>query len=69
MPNRFKLHLKPQSIDMPNAPVMKLPEGRTVDDVYGDFLSFLKGCVRQSIESSRSNVWDLVGEGAQYILT
>ena len=55
LPLRFKLLLKPPSTDLTGAPKPNIPKGLTVDDIFVDFLRYMKGCVKKFISTYTFN--------------
>ncbi|OSX61860.1 hypothetical protein POSPLADRAFT_1144067 [Postia placenta MAD-698-R-SB12] len=71
----FKLHLRPESVDddsFKNTDIPPLPPGKTVIDVFSQFLQYLYNCAKQYIVETHANgdrVWDSLGDRIDIVLS
>ncbi|KAG9009250.1 hypothetical protein FRB90_008494 [Tulasnella sp. 427] len=66
----FKLELRPQSLRI-DTPQVNLPPGRTIIDVFGDFLKYMFDCVRDHIINTHvdgNRLWSSLKGTAQFVL-
>lgn len=75
--HRFKLHLRPahfKSLELSSDDLRPLPPGKTILQVFGDFLKYLFGCAKKSISEAYEAdkhgnlVWDSVKDGIDFVL-
>lgn len=72
---RFKLHLYPHALvgkQESGFALKPLPDGKTVVDVFADFLSYLFSCARAHVKESQpsgDNVWNSVKDSFDVILS
>lgn len=67
---RFKLDLRPPSLRI-DTPRVNLPPGRTVIDVFGDFLKYMFNCVQDHIINTHvdgNRKWTSLKGTAHFIL-
>lgn len=71
--DRFKLHLRPRTMGVESADTLyPLPHGRTVLDIFSDFLSYLFTCARTFIVETHANgqsLWDSVQGSIDFVLS
>ena len=75
--SRFKLHLRPEGMKHdagldPGMQPPELPKGKTVIDVFSDFLNYLFKCARQYIietHPSGASLWSSVEDQIDVILS
>lgn len=69
----FKLHLRPRTMGVESADTLyPLPHGRTVLDIFSDFLSYLFTCARTFIVETHANgqsLWDSVQGSIDFVLS
>ncbi|EFI28063.1 hypothetical protein CC1G_14089 [Coprinopsis cinerea okayama7 len=70
----FKLHLRPRSQSSPNisAEIPPLPPGKTVVQVFADFLRYLRDCATFYIQDTHANgaeLWESVKGDVDYVLS
>lgn len=71
---RFKLHLRPRTLpseDAIQSKVPPLPLGKTVTDVFADFLRYLFTCTRKYIIETHANgeyLWSTVEKNIEFVL-
>lgn len=70
----FKLHMRPQSISgaKPLDKIPPLPKGKTVDDIFADFIRYLYACAKAYIQESHPNgvsLWSSVEKDIDYVLS
>ncbi|PCH36680.1 hypothetical protein WOLCODRAFT_20683 [Wolfiporia cocos MD-104 SS10] len=71
----FKLHLRPTTLRSEqeiSARVPPLPSGKTVIDVFADFLRYLYACARRYIVETHANgenLWSSLGSRIEFILS
>lgn len=71
----FKLHLRPLKASPSSAITTQLPplpEGKSVIDVYGDFIRYLYDCVKSYIEQTHPNgvyLWASLSHTAELVLS
>jgi hypothetical protein len=70
----FKLHLRPRSQSSPNisAEIPPLPPGKTVVQVFADFLRYLRDCAAFYIQDTHANgaeLWESVKGDVDYVLS
>ncbi|KAH9485830.1 Heat shock 70 kDa protein 12A [Psilocybe cubensis] len=73
----FKLHLRPQTTSSGSSlltghPIPPLPEGKTIIDVFGDFMRYLHQCARTYIEDTYPNgaeMWKNLEGRTDFVLT
>lgn len=74
-PPRFKLHLRPEAMAEQEDAEFKmkpLPEGKSVAEVFGDFLWYLFECTRTLIEQSHASgesMWNSVKDDFDVVLS
>lgn len=71
-PVRFKLHLRPKTRTSASVSddIPPLPRGKTVVDVFADFLKYLNQCAKIYIEETHVDGASLLASGKfEYILT
>ncbi|KAG8929074.1 hypothetical protein FRC01_004906 [Tulasnella sp. 417] len=69
---RFKLKLRPPSLMKIDTPPVSLPPGRTVTDVFGDFLKYMFNCVRDHILNTHvdgNRKWSTLKATTQFVLS
>jgi hypothetical protein len=71
---RFKLHLRPnaQSSDHVSNTIPPLPRGKSVIDIFADFLQYLHQCARTYIEETHANgvqLWQTLENRTEFVLT
>lgn len=73
---RFKLHLRPRSMEsqatLQELDLRPLPPGKTVVDVFGDFLGYLFSCAKRYIIESHPNgdsLWRSVEDELEVVLS
>ncbi|KAI0704701.1 hypothetical protein C8Q76DRAFT_801605 [Earliella scabrosa] len=73
----FKLHLRPahfKSLELSADDLRPLPPGKTILQVFGDFLKYLFGCAKKSISEAYEAdkhgnlVWDSVKDSIDFVL-
>ncbi|KAI0738318.1 hypothetical protein C8Q80DRAFT_1275832 [Daedaleopsis nitida] len=73
--NWFKLHLRPQHLDsedMKRQKIPPLPAGKTVIQVFADFLKYMFSCARTYISENHANgeaLWLEVQDAVEFVLT
>lgn len=73
--DRFKLHLRPDSLEaegLRKADLRPLPPGKTVVQVFGDFIAYLFDCTKQFIAETHPNgtsLWDSLGDRIDFVLS
>ena len=75
--HRFKLHLRPKLTRPPNGDdddgdLPALPPGKSVEDVFGDFLRYLHQCTRTYIQDTHaggSELWQSAETDTKFVLT
>lgn len=74
---RFKLHLRPEHLDsqeLNRSDFPPLPPGKTVVEVFADFLHYLFDCARKFIittieaDGEENLIWDTVKDNIDFIL-
>ncbi|KAI0326492.1 hypothetical protein GY45DRAFT_1381037 [Cubamyces sp. BRFM 1775] len=74
----FKLHLRPGRLDSQDdtlqrrLPPLKLPAGKTVIDVFADFLGYLFNCTRRYMSETHGNgdsLWSSFEDRIEFILS
>lgn len=71
----FKLHLRPETVDKSTfnkADIPPLPQGKTVVDVFTDFLRYLYDCARRYVVETHANgdrLWDSLGDRIDIVLS
>ncbi|PCH36691.1 hypothetical protein WOLCODRAFT_146366 [Wolfiporia cocos MD-104 SS10] len=71
----FKLHLRPTNLSSEQAikaRVPPLPSGKTVEDVFADFLRYLYSCARDYIIETRASgkiLWNSLGSRIEFVLS
>ena len=73
--NRWKLYLRPDylpKIDGMEIEIPELPPSRTVDDIFADFLEYVKGQLQVHLTSSHGNgesLWNSLYRNMDVVLT
>lgn len=73
--DRFKLHLRPSALeseDVIRSRVPPLPLGKTVGDIFADFLAYLFACTRRYITETHGNgdrLWSSVEKNIEFVLS
>jgi hypothetical protein len=73
--SRWKLHLRPDylpKIDGIEIEIPELPPSRTVDDIFADFLEYVKGQLHVHVTSSHGNgesLWNSLYRNMDVVLT
>ncbi|KAI0656119.1 hypothetical protein C8Q70DRAFT_1056985 [Cubamyces menziesii] len=74
----FKLHLRPERLDSKNSairsllPPLRLPAGKTIVDVFADFLQYLFTCTRRYISETHGHgdtLWTSFEDRIEFILS
>ncbi|KAG5718638.1 hypothetical protein E4T56_gene16515 [Termitomyces sp. T112] len=70
----FKLHMRPKSISGPNSisDIPPLPAGKSVIDIFSDYIRYLYTCAKTYITDSHvtgSKLWASVESNIEYVLT
>ncbi|KAI0656113.1 hypothetical protein C8Q70DRAFT_391425 [Cubamyces menziesii] len=71
----FKLHLRPERLDsgeIKRSELPPLPEGKTVLDVFADFLRYLFACTKRYIcqtHASGESLWSSVHDRIEFVLS
>ncbi|PCH36686.1 hypothetical protein WOLCODRAFT_109029 [Wolfiporia cocos MD-104 SS10] len=71
----FKLHLRPESLvldELKNSDIHQLPQGKTVVQVFADFLEYLYRCAKRYIVETHANgdrLWTSFYDRIDFILT
>ncbi|KAH9895579.1 hypothetical protein C8Q73DRAFT_789379 [Cubamyces lactineus] len=73
----FKLHLRPERLDCQNSirrlvPPLRLPAGKTIVDIFADFLEYLFNCTRGYISETHGNgdtIWSSFEDRIEFILS
>ncbi|KAH9852621.1 hypothetical protein C2E23DRAFT_868473 [Lenzites betulinus] len=70
----FKLHLRPKTLasEISQCDLPALPEGKTILDVFADFLRYLFDCTRQYINDTHANgktIWHSVTDRIEFVLS
>ncbi|KAH9847715.1 hypothetical protein C2E23DRAFT_484151 [Lenzites betulinus] len=71
----FKLHLRPDSLDsdeIKRRDLPPLPEGKSVVDVFADFMRYLFACTKRFITETHANgesLWDSVKDRIEFVLS
>ncbi|THG96744.1 hypothetical protein EW026_g5140 [Hermanssonia centrifuga] len=71
----FKLHLRPNALqdqELKDSKLQPLPLGKTVIDVFGDFLKYLFQCAKQFIVETHPNgssLWSSVDQRIEFVLS
>ncbi|CCM04625.1 uncharacterized protein FIBRA_06809 [Fibroporia radiculosa] len=71
----FKLHLRPRALETRDDILKKLkplPEGKTVVDVFADFLAYLYNCARKFITETHANgqrLWASLEDRIDFVLS
>jgi hypothetical protein len=72
-PHRFKLHLRPKTkeFDTGTARIHALPFGKTVLDVFSDYLKYLNDCAKQYIQETHPGIGTSIWQGNEihYVLS
>ena len=72
---RFKLHLRPERLDsseIKRENLPRLPPGKTVVDVFADFLAYLFACARTYVCDTHANgesIWTSVEDRIEFVLS
>lgn len=72
---RFKLHLRPDHLDseeVNKSNIPQLPAGKTVIEVFGDFLAYLFSCAHRYITETHANgdlLWHSVANHIEIVLS
>ena len=72
---RFKLHLRPEILgsgEIKRQDLPPLPPGKSVTDVFSDFLRYLFSCAREYICSTHANgesLWSSVEDRIEFVLS
>lgn len=71
---RYKLRLRPRSmparLSLSNLP--KLPPGKDVVQIFGDFMSYLMSCTEKFIQETHPNLvssWPMLRQRAEFVIT
>lgn len=74
--HRFKLHLRPPSLNdkdpLSREQLCPLPSRKTIEQVFGDFLSYLFKCAKQFITETHANgpnLWDSFENRIDFVLS
>ncbi|TFK78163.1 hypothetical protein K466DRAFT_438595, partial [Polyporus arcularius HHB13444] len=71
----FKLHLRPERLDsdeIKRQDLPPLPAGKTVVDVFADFLAYLFGCAERYIRETHANgdsLWTSLADQIEFVLS
>lgn len=69
------MHLRPRELsagDLKTTLIPPLPEGKTIVEVFGDFVAYLFRCARKYIVESHSNgesLWNSFGDRMEFVLS
>jgi len=71
---RFKVHMRPKALEeaQKEYTVSPLPFGKSVEDVFGDFLAYIYGCIEDYFKTSRAHgesMWESFDDRVTFVLT